>query len=90
MHRFASSEVLSLQDNIAQTFWTGTCKECIRMLSRATSFFLKPLKKIAEGGFEVEVKSGKICSCFPVTVSHCCEISEAEDLSAVGHEAGTR
>lgn len=35
-------------------------EEWIRMLGRAISSFSKPFKKVPEGGFKIEMKSGEI------------------------------
>lgn len=42
------------------------------MPSRELQFLLKPLKEIAEGGFEAAAKIREIRNCFPVIVSYCC------------------
>lgn len=60
MQGFASLEVGTLEDAVAQTCWTGAWKERIGMLSRTRSSSLKPLKEAAEGMFEVDVKAGEI------------------------------
>lgn len=58
------------------------------MLSRSMSFLLKPLKKVAKDGFEIEVKDGEIRNCCLMAASYCCDISEGKNLSAIQHGDG--
>lgn len=78
MDGFASSEASPPKDIIAQTCWTGVPKEPIRVLNRAISFLLKPLKAVGEGGFETEVSDGKIKSSIPRIMSYSCNIPAAK------------
>lgn len=66
----------------------GTQKKRIRMLSRAMSSHLRLLREAAEGGFEVEVKSGEIRHCFLSIGSSCCHILEAKEVFAIWNQAG--
>lgn len=58
------------------------------MLGRAISSHLKPLKEVAEDGFEVDVKRGEIHSCFPMISSYCCDFLEKKKTSAAWLGAG--
>lgn len=87
MHGSALSEIVRLRDAIALTYWTGAQEKRIGMLSRAMESLLKPLKKTADGSFEVEVKSVEVPSHFPMIVSYICVIQERKDMLAAGHGA---
>lgn len=60
------------------------------MLGRSISSLRKPLKEVAKGLYEAEVRDGEIHNSFPMVVSYCCDIPEAKDLSAVWHGAERR
>lgn len=85
MHGFAPSEVLLLEDHLAQTCWTAAPEKHIKMLDRSTSSLSSSLKKAAKGGFEIEVKHGVIHSCFPEKVSYCSSILKIEGVAAIWH-----
>lgn len=88
VHRFALSELVPLEDAIAQTWCTGAQKECTGLLGQAISSLLKQLKEAAEGGFAVGVRDGEIRNSFSMIASYCCDIRETKNESAVWHGAG--
>lgn len=57
---------------------------------RAMSSLMKPLKEVAEGGFDVEVKSEETSSFFQMIVSYCGDISKKKIPSAAHQKAGRR
>lgn len=90
LSEFASSDVVALEESTVHTPWTGAQKERTKMLGKAISFLLKPLKWIAESGFQILPGSKDTRKCFPMIVLYCCEISEAMDMSAVRHGSRIR
>lgn len=89
-HGFASSEVVPMKVAIAQICWTSAPKKRIGMLGLAVSSLSESLEDVAEGGFEVEKRDGKIRNGFPMRISYCCEIFKAENISAARQEADRR
>lgn len=69
MHGFASSEIVPLENAIAQTCWTGARDVLVGILGGAMSPLLEPLKQAAKGGFEGSVIGGEIRNCFPMIES---------------------
>lgn len=60
----------------------------IKMLNEAISPLLKPLKQIAEKGFEGSLEKGEFWECVPMIISYCSKVSEAKILPAPLHGAG--
>lgn len=58
------------------------------MLGEAMSSLLEPLRRVAESRFEASVKSRETRNCFPIKNSYCCDITEAENMSAARQNAG--
>lgn len=59
----------------------------ITMLRKAVSSFLKPVKRVAESGSEVSVKSRETRECFLVIILYFCDTSDAKDMSDGRHGA---
>lgn len=59
------------------------------MLGPAIFSLLKPLKKVAERGFEVEMRSGKIFDYVLMILSDCGDISEGMHVYEIWLEART-
>lgn len=59
LYELTSSDVVALENFVPQTFWRGVRKEYITLLGETISSPFKPLKQVAESGFEVPVESGE-------------------------------
>lgn len=60
------------------------------MLGEAMSSLLTPLRRAAESGFEILLGSEETRKCNLIMTRYCCDISEAKDLTAPAHGAGTQ
>lgn len=68
----------------------GVRKTRIILLGRAFSPLLKPLKNVAESGFQADVKDVEMRNFFSMIASYCCNLFEAKDVFAARHSAGRR
>lgn len=59
LQRFPSSGVVPLEKAIPRKSCRGAQNECTTMLNEAISSLLKPLKRVAQSGFEVSLRSGE-------------------------------
>lgn len=83
----AFSDVVPLEKSLPQMCSTGAQRKGITLLDEEMSSLSKPLKRVADSGFQSSVRSEKTRKCFPMRASCFCGSSGTKNRSVLWQRA---